>query len=291
MIAITSRQNLLYKRLQRLAKGQRNHNISASLAADIDTTKQSAIMLEGVHLGQEWLKYRGQPWLAIIAIDGMPDADGSINLEAENLPSEIQEMLVTVAPERQVAMSRHLLKSLSKIAANQGVLFIAGVAPQPLPKQINQPTLWLDTVQDPGNVGTLIRTAAAAGCHEVMLSEGCAHAWMPRVLRASQGAHFALTIYENVDLSSMLHRLTIPLYATAVNQQAINLYDMDLRRPCVWLFGNEGVGVTPALLQQATEHIYMPQHEAVESLNVSVAAAICLCEQRRQQTQLKRPAI
>ena|SRR5699024_9821423 len=291
MIAITSRQNSLYKRLQRLAKGQRNHNISASIAADIDTTKHSAIMLEGTHLAQEWLKTCGQPWLAIFATDGTPGADGRINIAAENLSPEIQEILTAIAPERQVAVNRDLLKSLSTIAASQGVMFIAGVTPQPLPKQIVQPTLWLDTVQDPGNVGTLIRTAAAAGCRDVMLSSGCAHAWTPRVLRASQGAHFALTIYENVDFNNLLHRLKIPLYATAVNEQAVNLYEMDLQGPCVWLFGNEGLGVTPALLQQATEQVYIPQHEAVESLNVSVAAAICLFEQRRQQTRLKGASI
>jgi TrmH family RNA methyltransferase len=115
-----------------------------------------------------------------------------------------------------------------------------------------------------------------------MLSQGCAQAWSPKVLRSGQGAHFALRVHEHADLASLVQRLDVPLAVTTL-ERGRSLYDVDLRRPCVWLFGNEGQGVAADLLACATTRIRIPQDRAVESLNVAAAAAICLFEQRRQQ--------
>lgn len=157
-------------------------------------------------------------------------------------------------------------------------------APEPgRPSHITQNSLWLDRVQDPGNVGTLLRTAAAAGIQHAYLSAGCAAAWSGKVLRSAQGAHFVLTIYEGVNFQTECERLSIPLVATALHD-ANSLYETPLPEKCVWIFGNEGQGVDAQLLAQASLRVFIPQQPNVESLNVAVASGICLFEQRRQHS-------
>jgi TrmH family RNA methyltransferase len=140
----------------------------------------------------------------------------------------------------------------------------------------------LDAVQDAGNVGTILRTAAAAGVREVVLGSGCAGAWTPRVLRAGQGAHFSLRIREQVDLMRMLTTYGGTSIATVVHEGE-NLYALDLRQPLVWLFGNEGAGLAPALIAAARHRVTIPLVATSESLNVAVAAAVCLFEAARQR--------
>lgn len=130
-------------------------------------------------------------------------------------------------------------------------------------------------------MGTLLRTAAAAGLREVYVSSGCVAAWSPKVLRSAQGAHFSLDIHENVDLLALRKRLNIPLLVTALDD-AQPLYEADLPRHAAWVFGNEGRGVAPELIAAADLRISIPQSPAVESLNVAVAAGICLFEHRRR---------
>src|SRR5690606_36153547 len=98
----------------------------------------------------------------------------------------------------------------------QGVYFVVVVAAVPVPEQITCNSLWLDRIQDPGNLGTLLRTAAAAGIEHAFLSTGCAAAWSPKVLRSAQGAHFVLSISEHLDLHSEARKLAIPAVATAL---------------------------------------------------------------------------
>src|SRR5690606_18830011 len=108
----------------------------------------------------------------------------------------------------------------------------------------------------------------------------CASAWSPKVLRSAQGAHFVMTIYEHADLAALRSRLAVPLIATAL-EGAQSLYDTALPAECAWVFGNEGQGVDAALLVQADLRVFIPQIAEVESLNVAVAAGVCLFEQRR----------
>ncbi|MCD0217627.1 RNA methyltransferase, partial [Enterobacter hormaechei subsp. steigerwaltii] len=102
----------------------------------------------------------------------------------------------------------------------------------------------LDGVQDPGNVGTVLRSAAAAGIGVVVLGKGCADAWSPKVLRAGMGAHFLLDIYSQADLEIWLASYKGRVFATALREekQAV-LYGEDLCEPTAWVFGNEGAGV------------------------------------------------
>ncbi|MFN3884936.1 MAG: TrmH family RNA methyltransferase, partial [Rhodocyclaceae bacterium] len=182
-----------------------------------------------------------------------------------------------------------LFRSLSELASPLGILARIAVPSGPAGAVLPAPTfgvtgdcLLLDAVQDAGNVGTLLRTAAAAGVRDVLLGPGCAGAWAPRVLRAAQGAHFALRLHEQVDLAVFLKGYPGISVAT-VAREGESLYALDLRPPLAWLFGNEGQGLSPELVALARRRATIPLAPDCESLNVAAAAAVCLFEMRRQR--------
>ncbi|OZI60358.1 TrmH family RNA methyltransferase [Bordetella genomosp. 11] len=252
---IASRENPLVKSLHRIAgSGGR---------------RDSQVLLDGVHLCQAWLRHHGKPLRAVF--------------DAARLDQpELADLAQALPDEICVSLEGRLLHALASVESDQGVAFLVQ-PPQPeLPSRIEDSCVLLDRVQDPGNVGTLIRTCAAAGIRRILLSEGCAAAWSPKVLRSAQGAHFAVALHERVALDEVLPRLGVPLVATAL-QESISLYDANLPPCCAWIFGHEGQGIDPALLQAADLRVRIPHDvQAVESLNVAVAAAICLFEQRRR---------
>lgn len=244
-----------------------------------------AAWLEGIHLCQAWLDHRGQPQWALFAQDASEHA-------------EVRHLAEQVEPDKQVWMPAKLLASLSTLVTAPMVIFIA----QPvMPQRDGAPgldqlgtSLMLDDLQDPGNVGTLLRTAAAAGVAQVFTGPGTAACWSPKVLRAGQGAHFTLRIEESVDLASLLSMQSkqvkrTPVLATTLDASAKSLYELDLREDVIWVFGQEGRGVAPELVDLADHKVYIPHdNQAVESLNVASAAAICLFEQRRQRLARRR---
>jgi TrmH family RNA methyltransferase len=136
----------------------------------------------------------------------------------------------------------------------------------------------LDRVQDAGNVGSILRTAAAAGFTQVIALSGCAHLWSTKVLRAGMGAHKLLDLYEGWSNQQVLSAVTAPLLATTADAEQ-NLYSLkkELLHPVAWVMGSEGQGVSDDLLAQA-KGISIPIDPRVESLNVSTAAAVCLFE-------------
>jgi TrmH family RNA methyltransferase len=140
-------------------------------------------------------------------------------------------------------------------------------------------TVVLDCIQDPGNIGTIIRLCAAFGISQVILSKGCASAWSLKALRAGQGAQLAINIYENTDLSSVYKRFkaySIPVFVTSLTKQSLPLLQVDIKETMVWVFGNEGQGVSIISQTAATQSVYIPMNGGFESLNVASAAAICL---------------
>jgi TrmH family RNA methyltransferase len=143
--------------------------------------------------------------------------------------------------------------------------------------------LLLEDIQDPGNVGTLIRSAAGAGAGHVLLSATCAFAWSPKVLRAGQGAHFALNIVERVDLVAFVEGyrgISVALAARGTK----TLHALDLAGPVAIVVGNEGAGLSQALLGAATVHAAIPMTGRIESLNAGVAGSIALFEVVRQRS-------
>ncbi|MDO4694197.1 MAG: RNA methyltransferase [Eikenella sp.] len=141
----------------------------------------------------------------------------------------------------------------------------------------------LERIQDPGNIGTILRSAAAAGIKQVVLDKGCADVWSPKVLRAGMGAHFLLQLHGGIDLPAWRQYCRVPLLATALHADSVSLYDCRLHMPTAWLFGNEGSGISPAMQEAADGLVHIPMPGATESLNVAMAATVCLFEQMRQR--------
>jgi TrmH family RNA methyltransferase len=139
----------------------------------------------------------------------------------------------------------------------------------------------LEALQDPGNLGSILRSAAAAGIARVLLSPDSVQAWSPRVLRAGMGAHFMLHIHENVDLLGAARDFGGRVVVTS-GRAGRSLFDADLRGAVALVFGNEGAGVSARLAAAAHEAVAIPMPGAAESLNVAAAAAICLFERVRQ---------
>ncbi|WP_454673796.1 TrmH family RNA methyltransferase [Achromobacter pestifer] len=233
------------------------------------------VLLDGVHLCQAWLQHHGSPDQAIFDIDRLSQPD-------------IAALAANVPDARCLALDARLMQSLASVESGQGVAFLVTPPALELPAVVDENCVLFDRIQDPGNVGTLLRTCAAAGVKRVFLATGTAAAWSPKVVRSGQGAHFSLAIHEHVDLGGLLSRLRVPLVATALDG-AQDLYDGRLPGKCAWVFGHEGQGVASDLLEAASLKVRIPHDmAAVESLNVGAAAAICLFEQRRQALHATR---
>lgn len=260
MKRIASRDNALFKSLRKLAQSSQARRLAGTS------------LLEGVHLCQAYLEWQGLPRQAVF------DAQ---RLEGERANPEIQALREAIPAERQVWLEGNLIGDLEHVPAGQGVVFVIDTPAPPLPERIGESCVLLDRVQDPGNVGSILRTCVAAGVRHVFLSDETAFAWSPKVLRSGQGAHFALTIYERVDLAGLLPRLDVPLVATTLDD-AVDLYQAALPRHCAWVFGNEGQGVSPGLQAAAALRTRIPQAPGAESLNVGAAVAVCLFEHRRR---------
>jgi TrmH family RNA methyltransferase len=138
------------------------------------------------------------------------------------------------------------------------------------------PSVVLDRVQDPGNVGSIVRSAAALGVRQLIALEGTAALWSPKALRAGMGAHFALSLLEGLPTDA-LDALALPLLATSSHAEQA-LREASLPHPCAWVFGHEGQGVHPELAARCALSVRIPQPGGQESLNVAAAAAICLYE-------------
>jgi len=255
MKRISSRENPRYKELKRLA---------GSPAA---RQQAGVTLLDGLHLCEAWLNRCGMPADCIVA-------------QSELSQGAVATLLERVNPGVLVVLDDVLFGPLAQVEHGPRILFLIDV-PQPVaPKRLDEPCLLLDRIQDPGNMGSMLRSAAAAGIRHVLCSIGCVAAWSPKVLRAGMGAHFELAIHESADLPNWLTRIGQPVFATSSHATA-SLFESDVRRAS-WLFGNEGQGVSPLLLESGVETMRIPQPGGMESLNVAAAAAICLFEQVRQ---------
>ena len=227
------------------------------------------VILDGIHLCESWLGVGRPPQYAIFDIDRIQEP-------------QLRALIERLAPELCLTMSGGLLGGLSGFNTNQGVLFVVQPKVDTLPMRIKESVAVFDRIQDPGNVGTLLRTCAAAGIKRVFATTGTATLWSPRVLRSGQGAHFALRLHEQADLEAMIATLEIPLVVTSLTD-AQDLFATTLPEHCAWVFGNEGQGVDASLLKRANLRVKIAHDLAgAESLNVTAAAAICLFEQRRQ---------
>ena len=142
----------------------------------------------------------------------------------------------------------------------------------------------LNDIQDPGNLGAILRTNAASGNSFIFLSKGSCDLWSPKTLRGSQGAQFFLRCFENQDLFSLIENFTFPTYSLSMNGDSIFNHQFD--RDVAVIIGNEGRGIDERLEKKAHKILSIPMQKHIESLNVSVAASIVIYEYSRQ-LQLK----
>lgn len=160
-------------------------------------------------------------------------------------------------------------------AASQMAGLFRRPAPQPLSAQA--PTVVLDRIQDVGNVGSILRSAAAFGFQQIIALKGTAALWGPKALRAGMGAHFALDLHEDVDASGLVELKDLPRLATSSHGGQVLLKSgINLPWPCAWFLGNEGQGLAPELAASCRIQVRIDQPGGQESLNVAAAAAICL---------------
>ena len=187
-------------------------------------------LLDGEHLVESFAQAGGRP--AILAISESA-------LEAPRAGALFES---TPADEKWV-LSDSLLRTLSPVDTPVGLVAVISIPDKVSVPGAGQSRLLLEGIQDPGNVGTMLRTAAAAGIPEILLSPGCAFAWSPKVMRAGQGAHFQLSIREDADLLAAAKAFQGKIIAT-LPRAARMLYEADLRGPTAWLFGAEGAGLS-----------------------------------------------
>lgn len=179
-----------------------------------------------------------------------------------------------------VQMTIPLLAALSPVKTPSGVMALIDI-PKPVDRNQAHCAILLEKIQDPGNLGSMLRSAAAAGVEVAYLSTGCADAWSPKVLRGGMGAHFALQIIEQADLSDIAQHFNGVVYSTVLDAP-VGLYACDLTGPVAFAFGNEGVGLSSALQQVSHQAIHIPMPGQMESLNAATALAVCLFERVRQ---------
>jgi TrmH family RNA methyltransferase len=255
---IQSRDNTQLKRLRALLTSARARQ------------EEQLTVLEGTHLCAAWL--RQQLPLQSVWVSEVSQHHMEIKAVLRHLPDSTT---VYVLPEAW-------LQQISTLDTGAALCCIIEPLRKPTSPDLAQDCVVLDAVQDPGNVGSLLRTAAAAGVEYAWLGQGCASAWAPKTLRAGMGAQAVLNITEGV----VLHELLPTLHATTVAADVhapLSLYHMDLTSATAWVFGNEGQGLSDSVLPYLRQRVCIPQSAAVESMNVAAAAAVSLFEMRRQR--------
>lgn len=251
--SITSRDNPLLQRLRKFK---------------LDPTayrKLGTVWIEGEHLCAAFLQHGGVPSQAVVSESGW---------------AQPQLRAVAGCAAAVAVLPDALMGSLSALESPAPLGFVVPWAGAPAIAPL-EPSVVLDRLQDAGNVGTILRSAAAFGFRQVVAIKGTAALWSPKVLRAGMGAHFALRLIEGVD-EAALAALELPLMATSSHAER-TLHETLLPWPCAWLLGNEGQGVSAALLQRCTATLRIPQPGGEESLNVAAAAAVCCYESVRQR--------
>ena len=256
MASIRSTGNAQFKALNKLVQSSRERR-QAGLS-----------LLDGAHLVAAYGEHVGTPQQLVVSDSGLRNP-------------EVTALLGRMAQMEPIVLADALFQKLSSVVTPTGVIAVIKTPRVELQPEALDACVMVEDLQDPGNLGSLLRSAAAAGMADVLLSKNSVHAWSPRVLRAAMGAHFLLRIYEGVDLAAASRRIKGRVIATHQQGQR-SVFEADLRGSVAFLFGNEGAGVSRELIAEADDVVAIPMPGKAESLNVAAAAAICLFERVRQ---------
>jgi TrmH family RNA methyltransferase len=248
-VFISARDNPLLVRLRKLAQDGSAYR------------KLGSVWLEGDHL------------CAALRARGRPAAQSVIAESAWDHDAPLRDLAAWAGRVAVVADAQFKGFSTLESPARIGFLLDAPAAVDIAPLAA---TVVLDRLQDAGNVGSILRSAAALGVAQALALKGTAALWAPKVLRAGMGAHFALRLVEGLD-DAALDALRVPLLATS-SHAGVALREATLPHPCAWVLGHEGQGVSAALMGRCALQVRIPQPGGEESLNVAAAAAICLYE-------------
>lgn len=257
MKLVSSSGNPLYKELVKLAGSARSRN------------KLGQSLLDGAHLVAACLDAGLK--LRHVLLNGAALHDGEIN----GLLARLDGVAITQLDDK-------LFANLTELKTPTGILALIEIPVPHVAIEQSRFALLLENIQDPGNLGSMLRSAAAAGCDAVFLSKGCADAWSPKVLRAAMGGHFCLDIHEQQDLAQVARTFGGKLLATSL-QAVHSLYDCDLSGKIAFMMGNEGAGLSCELQALSTQPVTIPMPGRIESLNAAAATAICLFEAVRQR--------
>jgi len=237
--------------------------------------KTGLTLLDGIHLIQIYYSVLGLPEKLIVSQSYFENTGNMHFLEiifGHQLPE------ITIVGDV-------LFRAISPVKTPTGILALIAI-PSLKKEAISGKEIFsvlLESIQDPGNLGSILRSAAAANVKDVYLSAQCADAWSPKALRAAMGAHFFLNIHEDSDLQNIALQFPGAVIATSI-QASKNLFEISLAGPVAFVFGNEGAGLSKEMIQAADENIVIPMPGKTESLNAAAAAAICFFEKVRQDS-------
>ncbi len=261
MKLIQSRDNPFFKELVKLSGSARNRS------------RAGQTLLDGAHLLAAYLDAGHRPRHILLNAAALQDG------EIAGLRARINEVPVTQLDDK-------LYAQLSELKTPTGLLALIDLPQPDVSAATSRFALLLEDIQDPGNLGSMLRSAGAAGCDAVFLSPGCADAWSPKVLRAAMGGHFCLSIHEQQDLLKVAGGFSGMRLATSL-QAGRSLYQCDLSGSVAFMIGNEGAGLSEALLALASHPVIISMPGRVESLNAAAATAICLFEAVRQRLAIR----
>lgn len=259
MRVIRSRDNALARQFAHLVHSSRQRH------------KLGLTVLDGVHLVEAYGATRGAPQTLLVSESGLAHPEVARLLAGGRMP-------------HPVVLDDALFAECATVQSPLGIAAIIAIPSVALPSGPLGPCLMLEDIRDPGNLGTLLRSAAAAGIPRAFLSSGCALAWAPRVLRAGMGAHFQIELYEGVALPELARRFEGRVLGATLHQ-ARACFDADLRGTVALVIGNEGAGISPELLARVHERLHIPMAPGIESLNAAVAGSILMFERLRQQSR------
>ena len=249
---ISSRGNQHFKHLKKLNESPRyRHEVQQTI-------------LDGIHLIESYAERFGAP-------DSVALIEGSnIDKIAPYLNEDTQLLEFPAS----------LFSEIAPVISPTGILASINIPRIEIPKKQNC-ILLLEDIQDPGNLGSILRSASASGVDLVYLSDHCADLWSPKVLRGGQGAHFHLPCIEKAIFSDIKKTFTGKIFATTLNGKSI--FKENLKGPVAFIFGNEGSGLQSETLDLTSHIIHIPMQKGIESLNVSAAVSVCLYEKYRQE--------
>lgn len=272
---ITSRDNPTFKELVKLQESSRQRRIAG------------LTLLDGIHLVEAYFAL-GKPEKLVVSETGHENPEIRFLLEKATKATHATKgggasrEAITIA----IVLPDALFREVSTVKTATGLMAVVPIpSPEAIPVQKRGQAesfrVLLEAIQDPGNVGSILRSAAAAGASDVYLSNGCADAWSPKTLRAAMGAHFLVRIHEGANLAEVAGMFRGKVIASILGAKK-SLYQMRLTGAVAFVFGNEGAGLSDELLQVAHERITIPMPGGAESLNAAAAAAVCFFERVRQ---------